>query len=293
MQRRQQIEEEARLAIAAAHAYLAGELEPAVAVDAEEQRGDGVLAPSAAEAVAAHDEIVGLRRADLPPGGRALARQVRALLLFRDDPLQLLARHRIVEGDAIVRDEVSHLHDPVRRQALVQQGPALGERPLEQPAAVQLQQVEDLIADGRASRPGDGDVGSQEARAQQLRRGQPLGSPGDDLAVDDGVFGAQAIGERGQLRVDGREIAQVAPVQPHLAFVQMRDGAHTAPLHLEDVVRRVERLLEHAGEHRPELLVWGVFARTSCSSVPAWRGAHPALKVTAWSLRSSRPMARC
>src|SRR5262249_58386375 len=103
---------------------MRGVTKPPVVPVADEDGAEG-SARALAGGIAADHELRALRRLDLAPGARALARLVAAVLALADHPFESARHRRLMQRHAVVRG-VHELHQRRRKQALCEVAAPLG-----------------------------------------------------------------------------------------------------------------------------------------------------------------------
>ena len=161
--------------------------------------------------------------------------------------------------------------DRIRREQLLEPGPPLCQRQVDDRLAVGLQQVEHLV---------------REPGASLLHRGEarlPVRIEGHDLAVEDRVGRAQRLHELlRHRRKPLREVVASAREQLRLAAADVRERAVTVPFRLELPVA-ARQLLGQRREHRP------IHARPGRHPVLSLAEEEPVLLVAGEVCRHERP----
>ena len=129
-------------------ADLAGVAQRAVLVDADEERAE-VDRPAGALRPAADDELLLGPDLDLLPAVGALAGDVRRAAVLGHDPLEAADAGRLEERQPAAFDVFAEPDARIRPQDRREQPAALLERLVEQRAAVEVEQVEDLVDERR------------------------------------------------------------------------------------------------------------------------------------------------
>ena len=129
-------------------ADLAGVAQRAALVDADEQRAE-VDGFARALRPAADDELLLGPDLDLLPAVGALAGDVRRAAVLGHDPLEAADAGRLEERQPVALDVLAQPDARVRPQDRREQAPSFLERLVEQRAAVEVEQVEDLVDERR------------------------------------------------------------------------------------------------------------------------------------------------
>ena len=208
-------------------------------MNAEHERAEAAAAPALALRVAADHELLAPVRLDLQPVAATAALGVARARTLRHHALETLLG-RGLEQRLAVLERAGELDDRIRRQQLLEPGPALGQRQVDRRLAVDLEHVEDLVRE-----PGAPLLHRREARP-------PVRVEGHDLAVDDRIGRAQRLGEL--LRHDREPLRQVvAPARDELRLAAAHVGERSVavPLRLEQPALAARQFLRQGREHRP------------------------------------------
>ena len=195
-------------------------------MDAEDERAEAAAAAALALRVAADHELLPAVRLDLQPVAAATALGVARRRALRHDAFEPQLAGSLEQRFAVLED-AGELDDRIRREQLLEPGPPLGQRQVDDRLAVGLQQVEHLV---------------REPGASLLHRGEarlPVRIERHDLAVDDRVGRAQRLHELlRHRRKPLREVVASAREQLRLAAADVRERAVTVPFRLELPARR-------------------------------------------------------
>ncbi len=192
--------------------------------------------------------LPGRRGQDRPPQRAADPRQVGTRAPAREDARDPLGGHGRVERPALARDRRHHDHLVARTQHPAQGRAPLVQRLAQEPAAVEVEQVEDQEGD-RSSRP------AGQALAEGLVVGPALRVHHDELPVEHGGPRRHPHGKPRELRELAPELRAPRVHDPHRAASRRRAGLDEredpvpAPGGLEQPVGRVERVGEGGRPH--------------------------------------------
>ena len=181
------------------------------------------------------------------PVARALAGLVEAVLVLGDDAVQTELPRGGVHRDALAFLEVADVDGGVGPQCVVEAGLALVERVVQERLAVQVEDVEHLVVDGRPA-PGFGP--GEPALDDGVTLGDALVAERDQFAVEHDARVPGGVAERvGDFRERGGDVGPAPRVHAHVALADDGDGADALPLDLVETVGRVGRLGGGGGNH--------------------------------------------
>ncbi len=238
MQRLEQLQEAADLAVVEACPDVADVAKLVSFVHREHERAEGVRASSFAARVAGDDELVVVLRLHLQPVARAAAGLVRAVDALRHQSLEPALLRHLEQRIAVVEA----LRERDGGDALVEQLAQLRLSLAERPSTSGRRRA-------RAGRTRSRRAGRFPAAARRSSCGRRVDA--GDLAVDDGVRALDRLRDRlrdlGEAR---RQIVAVPREEPALAVVHVRDRAIAVELHLERPALAVRHALGERREHR-------------------------------------------
>ena len=204
--------------------------------------------PVAARSPSVVRMLAGRRSQDRPPQLAVDSRQVGARAPAREDARDPLRGHGRVERPALARDRRHHDHLVTRPQHAPQGRAPLVQRLAQQPAAIEMEQVEDQERD-RPSRP------ARKTLAEGLVVGAAVQVHHDELPVEHRGPCRHPHGEPRELRELLPELRSPRVHDPDRAASGRRPGlderedAVPAPGGLEEPVGRVERVGEWGRPH--------------------------------------------
>ena len=215
-----------------------------------QQQRTEALAALLRRQVADDDEVVGLRRVDLDPVGRALA-DVRRRGAFADDAFEPQALGFVEHRFSLALEVLRVAHGTRDRQQRAQRGFALDERQRAQVEAVEREQVERVEARRQLERRARHVGAARQAAAllQQREARQSALVEHDDLGIEDELLERQRGDDLRDLGKRRREVEAGARVELRLAGAPFREQAIAVVLELEYPARIGKRLAGH-GEHR-------------------------------------------
>ncbi len=205
---------------------------------------------------------LGLRGRALPPPGlpgdelpepASHPGQVRTAPVAAHDAGDPLAHNGFMQRPALARDRRDDDDRVARMEGPAKLLPAAEERPSDQGAAIEIEEVEDEVGDRQTRTP-----------EQPLAQGCGIGATGgvdhDELTVDHRRAGLEPHRQIRELRQQEGQVPPSAVDQPkalsirHPGVRRFDEGERTfaRPARLEEVVGGVERLGRRPGQHRPE-----------------------------------------
>ena len=195
----------------------------AAAVLRQQQRTEA-LAALLRRQVADDDEVVGLRRVDLDPVGRALA-DVRRRRALADDALEPETLGLVEHRFSLAQEVLRVAHGTRDRQQRAQSGFALDERQRAQVEAFEREQVERIEARRQLERRAR-DVGAARQAAALLQQREARQSAlveHDDFGIEDELRERQSGDDLGDLGKRRREVEAGPRVELHFAGAPFRE----------------------------------------------------------------------
>ena len=249
-------EKVAKRSLVEAGADVPDRLQPAVAIDADEQRAERLGATALARRPPADHTLHRAERLDLHPRRRSGPRLIDRIEALRNDPFDPLLACGFEERDARAWETLAAADRAHRGQRFVEPPQALAKRLSREVLSVRVEDVEDLIDHRRrlAKLAHGALVAYVHPRLQPLEARHALGVERHDLAIEDCVVRAgERLGRLRRLGILLGAVEEVPRLQADLSPIDERDGADAVPLRLVGEVWRVEWLVRRGREHRHDL----------------------------------------